>query len=333
MKNIFRPIPFVRLIIPLMAGIVLGEFVDLPYLQLAWIPLLLLLVFTFNRERLKGGLGFGVAAFSMLFLLGYTLVELKDERKKPDYFASKLTEGKNEIMGQISSMPVPGDPIKMHFKIEGIKKDSGWVKCSGNLAVQIPLDTLSHQLNYGDRIVFSSWINKAAPSKNPKAFDYSRFLHFQNVHHTSYVRGGAYIVLEKNKGSPFFRWSYSIRKKGIKALKKHLKSANEFAVGSALLLGYKDEITEEVQLAYAGTGAMHVLAVSGLHVGILFLIIQFFFQFIKRKNTRINITKFILSMFMIWGFAFLTGASPSVLRAATMFSFLEFGNLLNRKNL
>ncbi len=320
------------MIIPLMLGIIIGEFYPIPFLEFGIAILLIPFIFSFFKEIKRGGWFFGITVYLLLFILGHSLVQLKDERNKKDYFEQFLTQDKNEIIGLVNSMPTPGNPLRVNLKIESIKTENQWEKASGNLSLNIKLDTLATQLEYGDRIILSSWINSIPQPNNPEAFDYSRYQHFQNIHYNSYLKEGSWKILEKNKGSPFYYYSYKLRKKAIKVLKKHLITSNEFAVGSALLLGYKDEITDEVKLAYSGTGAMHVLAVSGLHVGILFAIIQFIFALFKRQDKKFKTIELTLSLLLIWGFAFITGASPSVLRAATMFSFLAIGNFLSRNN-
>jgi len=111
-------------------------------------------------------------------------------------------------------------------------------------------------------------------------------------------------------------------------LKRQLKrvlNENHYAVAVALSLGDKSELPKETRAAFASAGAMHVLAVSGLHVGILLTIIQwicFRVPFLRKRQLYI-----VISILVVWFFAFLTGLSPSVFRAATMFSVLAIGQL------
>jgi len=103
----------------------------------------------------------------------------------------------------------------------------------------------------------------------------------------------------------------------------------EFAVLSALLLGYREYIDDDLRREFAGAGAMHILCVSGLHVGIMFLILSSLFSFLNKiKNGKI--IKAIIIILLIWFYATLTGFSPSVLRASTMFSFVAIARSFNR---
>jgi competence protein ComEC len=106
---------------------------------------------------------------------------------------------------------------------------------------------------------------------------------------------------------------------------------DELAIASALILGFKDYLNEPLKKSYASAGAMHVLAVSGLHVGIIYILLKSLFFFL-RKSKKGKYLEALLSFLALWGYAILTGLSPSVIRAATMFSFFVFGDVLDRKS-
>lgn len=97
------------------------------------------------------------------------------------------------------------------------------------------------------------------------------------------------------------------------------------------MLGDKSLLEDDLKISYSKAGASHVLAVSGLHVGVVFLVLNFLFGlFIKGNQFAPRCFRSILIIFLLWGYAFLTGASPSVMRASLMFSFLQFGFLFQR---
>ena len=117
----------------------------------------------------------------------------------------------------------------------------------------------------------------------------------------------------------------------LSSLKSNGIEGDQYAIASALILGSKDELGFEVKQAYATAGAMHVLAVSGLHVGIIFLILNTLLSALDTSKKG-RIVKAIILLIVLWSYALLTGLSPSVLRAATMFSFVIMGTVLNRKS-
>ena len=103
----------------------------------------------------------------------------------------------------------------------------------------------------------------------------------------------------------------------------------EFAVASALLLGYVNEIDAGLRRDYAASGAMHILSVSGMHVGIIYIFLEFLLGFLNKSKPGRFIKAVILLVF-IWFYAMLTGLSPCVLRSAAMLSLPILGKSLNR---
>ncbi|MGB1218008.1 MAG: ComEC/Rec2 family competence protein, partial [Saprospiraceae bacterium] len=249
-----------------------------------------------------------------------------------DYFEQFLSQDYTiEVIGEVAEFPVKKNSFQVKLNTTKIRVDSVWHSCSGQILFYFPSDSLSEEINYGDELFIQTRINKPNKNLNPKGFDYKKYLHFQNVHYTGRVVKNNWQIVNKYEKENLYSFSHRTRKKGLDLLRKHLPSENEFAVGSALILGDKKEMTEEVQNAYAETGATHVLAVSGLHVGIVYAIITFIFGFIKSRKKGFNAFRLILSLILIWSFALITGFSPSVIRAATMFSFLTIGDLFTRE--
>jgi competence protein ComEC len=123
--------------------------------------------------------------------------------------------------------------------------------------------------------------------------------------------------------------AHKLREKALNALQKNNISGREFSVVSALLLGYREYLDEDLQREFAGAGAMHILCVSGLHVGIIFFALSLMFGFLDRIS-RGRVIKLFLIVLLIWFYAAITGFSPSVLRASTMFSFVAIGQSFRR---
>lgn len=270
--------------------------------------------------------------FYLFFIvLGYTITLNKNDLLKEDHFRNFLGN-KSFIIGKIEDMPIKKKWVKFEMQTEGIGTNLEDVTpCTGKLLIYIEKDSLSEHLRNGDIIMFKNPIFEIEAPKNPHAFNYKQFLNYKNIHYQTFIKSPNWKLLKKNEQTTINSLALSLRTKFLDILRKYLKEENQFAVGSALILGYKDEISEEVQTAYADTGAMHVLAVSGLHVGIVYLILQILL--INRINSvhpLWKIGKVAIPLFGIWAFALLTGMPPSVKRAATMFSIFIFGTALAR---
>ena len=169
-------------------------------------------------------------------------------------------------------------------------------------------------------------VQKIPPKKNPRAFNYQKYQEKRGILHQAYLHG--HIILEEGHAWFWQNLLLKIRQAAKQRLNK-LPQKHEIAVASALLLGDKRQLDDDLRNAYADTGAMHVLAVSGLHVGIIYLMIRGIFSLIgpwKNKPWLRGIT----SIVAVWIFAGLAGAAPSVCRAAFMLTVIEVGHMMGR---
>lgn len=181
----------------------------------------------------------------------------------------------------------------------------------------------------GDRFLVYGRCEPISPPKNPGDFDFNRYMSRKGVFQKIHVFGDHYKVLTPKKSA--LRLAFKTQQVLISQLKKTRLSGESKALIMALVLGNKNELSEERLVQYQRAGAMHLLAISGLHVGILLVLLRLVVNPLKRLRYGIVLAG-VLPVFFLWGFALLTGGSPSVLRAVTMFSFLQLGLALNRKN-
>lgn len=181
----------------------------------------------------------------------------------------------------------------------------------------------------GDRfLVYGRCVPISSP-KNPGDFDFKQYMLRKGVSQKIHVIGDHYKALTPEKS--MLRISFKTQQLLISQLKKTQLSSENKALIMALVLGNKNELSEERLAQYQRAGAMHLLAISGLHVGVLLVLLRFVVNPLKRLRYG-NVLAGVLPILFLWGFALLTGGSPSVLRAVTMFSFLQLGLALNRKN-
>ena len=179
--------------------------------------------------------------------------------------------------------------------------------------------------------MLKSQLERVKSPKNPDAFDFKQYLHRQNVHYQLFTTADNISIIAERRGNPIQQLAVDWQKRLLLILKKHLTTDREFAVGSALLLGYRDAVGEDVKNAYVQTGSMHILAVSGMHILLIFNGLQFIFKKYKSGNRRFRWTKAILSLILIWLFALITGLGASVLRAAVMATFMAIGQSMKRR--
>ncbi len=177
------------------------------------------------------------------------------------------------------------------------------------------------------------WVEKSPesipPPTFPDEFDYKSFLARSEIHYRQFIGEKFRVVDSVQVVTPAF-WLEDFRKKLVDIIDAKVPHSESRQIAAALLLGQQQELDKEIRNAYAETGTMHILAVSGLHVGIIYAILLFPLKGIRLKKTPRKI--YLLAVVsLIWMYALLTGFSPSVIRAATMFSLFTAGQMRERK--
>ena len=186
-------------------------------------------------------------------------------------------------------------------------------------------------LHYGDQILIAGKPQKVKGPANPHEFNYQKYLANQHIHHQHYLPQDKWVLKAKTNPNPLMHYAYSLRERCRQIFQKHIHDSEARGIALALVLGIKNELDDDVRAAYAAAGAMHVLAVSGLHVGIIYLVIAFLLKPLERRGLGGKIFKALLCLLALWSYALLTGMSASVMRAATMFSFIIIADATRRQ--
>ncbi|UCS93760.1 ComEC family competence protein [Echinicola marina] len=297
---------------------------------LIWgIVLLLLLYFTLAIGQLsKRGFAYKwcypVLAYFMLMLSGYYLAYQADERNEPNHLMGfQEVEGYMAVV--LSSDREKSNSIANKVAVKTVKTPRGYFEASGQVMIYHRLDSVLH---IGDVLWLQGKPEKLAPPSNPKEFDYRGFLANKQIYHSQFV-GKSLSVLGKVNEQPIYSWISNIRDNAMIVIDREIKDGQVAQVLKAFLLGEKQDLDEALSDAYVKAGTMHILAVSGLHVGMIY---GFFFLFFKPVQSSQGKRLVILSVIvlLIWAYALLTGLSPSVMRAASMFTILSLAQVMSR---
>ena len=330
----WREIPLIRVLIPFVLGTILALEIDqaFPFFDYCLVVLLILFGFLI-KERFQYQFRwiYGVFVNMVFLMLGYQLCFYQADQNRNHHFKQWIAK-ENIVIGTVDNAPTHHSKyIKINLKTQEIASDSLASKeCQGTVQLSILNDKIAREIAYGDLMICRTKLRNIRPSLNPLAFDYKKYLRLKNIDYQGFVREDAWDVLQKDQGSPILSWAFAKRAQFLNILKTNLKGGNEIAVGSALILGFKEGLNEELKTAYANTGAMHVLAVSGLHVGLIWGFVVMLIGWIRWRNPVWKWIKVLFTLMCLWIFALITGASPSVLRAATMFSFVIVGTGIGR---
>ncbi len=188
-----------------------------------------------------------------------------------------------------------------------------------------PKDSIVQKWQYGDTVIAKLQFSPLPKPMNPYAFDFGKLLSRRLIYATAQ---GDLATVRHFSATKFsvFRSARVAQKRLSETLEKYIVDEKARGFLQAITLGDKTSLSPEVRVDFVKAGVVHVLAVSGLHVGILFLLVNFIFQFLKKTRKR----RFVLvaiSLLVIWSFSFVSGLSVSILRAAIMFSVLQLSVL------
>ena len=201
---------------------------------------------------------------------------------------------------------------------------------TGDVLLYLAKDSGIKIPQYGDKIIFSNNLQQIKNSGNPGAFDYARYSAFHQLFHQAYLKKNDWHLIEHTKLAGYKSYIFDLREKIKNIIYNYIPGDDEKAIAVALLIGYKVDLDKDLVQAYSNAGVVHLIAISGLHMGIIYSILFWLFTkipFVKRSKKA----RLVLILLCLWSFALLTGASGSVLRSAFMFSFIATGIAFNKK--
>ncbi|MFN0035435.1 MAG: ComEC/Rec2 family competence protein [Saprospiraceae bacterium] len=326
--------PFLRFIVPFVLGLAIGGWLDVPLPGLGWglmVGAAIAGFLTVQKFAYRYRWVFGVHLHLLLFAFGYFHIVGHNEVRQPGHFSSKIQDCRY-VLGTVYEAPSKGAKMKVPMRVEAIGTSPDSLQnVAGNIILFLEITSFTHSIRYGDRLGFRATVRPTEPPKNPHAFDYGRYLHFQNIHHQAFVNADSIFRLSSGHGWSLWRNAYGSRERLLSLLQTHFPTTDEYAVASALLVGYTDDLSDDLRTAYAETGSMHALAVSGTHIGMLYVGLMFLIGRLRLRGKKGRLIETALVLGGIWAFTFLTGATASVLRASVMFSVYMLGKAFWRE--
>ncbi|OQB31161.1 MAG: ComEC family competence protein [Bacteroidetes bacterium ADurb.Bin174] len=322
-----------RLLFALASGIVVFQYWDIfKITRLVWLFIALILIaWSFwiwkSRQAYRLRWLFGAGIFILLFLWGFQLAESADQKSIFPCLNTKAI-----FVATLSETPVE-KPNSLTCKLLVISMyDSiNFVKINAPAILYVEKYDRAKSLKKGDSLLLRTTFQRPSRPLNPESFNYAAFLQRKGIGATAYVSAQEWLCTGNHQKFSLMSLAEASRNYLLQLYRKIELSKNEMAVLSALTLGYKDELEPELREDFSYAGVMHILAVSGLHVGVIYMMLQLIFSIaFRRAKSKILSTLFTLCA--LWLYAFMTGLPPSVIRATTMFSLVAIGTTLNRKS-
>ena len=319
MTNWFK-YPFMRLLMPFALGIWLSfsclnlseNELKIVLVAVAFLGITLFVVASVVKDY-KYRWGFGVILNLHLILIGVAVVHIRNDDLEADcdYYVVKIAECPTE-------------------KEKSVKAIVDMQSARGSVMAYFEKNERSLGLRYGDVIVFHEPPKLVEPPKNPKQFDYKKYLGRKGVLRQVYLNDESWERLDINRANPIYEFAYRLRDFLLETMQNLGVSDDEYAVAAAILLGYDDTLPADLRQKYVAAGSMHILCVSGMHVGVIFMVFSYLLGFLDKRKRWQNVLKQSLLLVLIWFYALLAGLAPSILRSTIMLSFLIVGDMIKR---
>lgn len=324
--------PLVRISIWFILGILTAHYIQLNGLiSLGFFSIALIFFFVSyfkptNKFQPKPEFAFSL--YFLFFTIGLISVNIHNPRNQKNHYTQKPQHFENQHLIDVALIE----------KLKSTKKNERYIakiiqvdqkKFVGKVILNIAKDNQNKDLSVGTRLLITDQLVKNFKPNNPDQFDYGGYLASKGIYAQIYTEADQIKKATKiNKDI----WYYTslFRNKIAENLAKSGFQKEELAVIMALILGQQQDISAEVLQDYQYAGAVHILSVSGLHVGFILIFIGFLLQPLPNTKTG-NTFKIIITLLSLWLFAIIAGFSPSVVRSATMFSFIAIGKFINRE--
>ncbi len=325
--------PFIRFLLPLIGGILLQYYSENKTITFAFLILAFLFFgFSFfpfsSKNSYKFRWTFGVGIFFFFVSLGSFIFSFQEQKNKWNFPSDEKT-----YICQLTDVPVEkANSILCRMQVISLIEDFQSISVEKSIIAYLKKDSLSWNLHPGDQILLQGNIVPPKNQGNPDEFDYATYLKRQDVCGIVYVKPGHWKNLNFHESVSIKQEALLCREKLLSVYRNLNLNEDELALLSAITLGYKDDLSVELKTRFSATGASHILAVSGLHVGIIYLITSFLLFPLGGNKFWQRISKQCILIICLWVFAFITGLSPSVVRAVTMFSLVAVSVALNRRS-
>ncbi len=323
-----KTVPILRPLVAMIVGILGRDYCfshDKWALLLATSVLLFLCVILIFRLALKPGYSWiaGLGVFLFFMSAGFLVSSRFQDGIKP------LTDVSSRYwIGKVLTEPQLKNKL-LRFDIFIFSGDTAAATCKSQVLLQLGRNSRIPQI--GQFIFIKTKPERILGPMNPGEFNYAEYLEKKGVLYRCFVKEGEWMVLHKEESSSLKIISSRFSRQLWSKIES-LEGGNiNLGVLYAVALGSKSLLTPEIREAYAATGAMHVLAVSGLHVGLIWMVLSYIFIWVKKLPAG-KFLQFILISGLIWFYALMTGMSASVVRSAGMFTLVSFGKIIQKES-
>ncbi len=334
--KLFSRFPVFRIVLPFSAGIIYGITSSCEYFNSYLLSAVCIIIsFLFTRWRLATGKYAnrwlaGIPFYLSFYFLGICITALHHPDAVSGHFP--LVKGDCKFLVTISKSPVTTKKgVRFIAEVKSYNGSGSWIASRGNLLIYVSGHSKLLHADIGDYYLVSGIVSEISNPGNPSAFDYSSYMLSQGVRYRCFVKSNHLQFVESGEKMNPFRMAAQLRNQLLVKLKKCFTENERIGVAGALLLGYDEWLDPELERDYAAAGVLHILCVSGMHVGLMYVIMSWLLSLFEKSQVT-RPFKYIILISFIWFYAMVTGFAPSVVRAASMLSFVIGGKWFNHQS-
>ncbi len=333
--QVWHKAPFIRLLAGLMTGIAVQWQLQFPLVYLVStfaFCFLALVIYSFLTVKLRYRFSTanGLSLLILFACIGALLVWLKDVRNDKAWAGHQYHEGDYIIATLQEPLVEKPNSYKAQAHFTSVIRNDSNLTVTGDMILYFKKDSIAPPLHYGSQIVFKKNLQPIKNSGNPGGFDYNRYSLFQGITHQAYLTQNDYILLPGTQTNWLQQFIFTTRSWVVSVLKKYIPGDKESGLAEALMIGYKDDLDKNLVQSYSNTGVVHIIAISGLHLAIIYALLLLVTKPLKRYKKLVWL-RLLLTISSLWLFTLLAGAQPSVSRSAIMFTIIAIGQLAVRR--
>jgi competence protein ComEC len=326
--------PILKLTIFLIIGIILSEYTTIAVtilLGAIGFMLFVLVFIHYHCKKYKKTLYWpSLVVVLVMILLGVFVSKLRDVTFSKSHYThlETLKDSKVHLLEFVIKKRLKPTPYNQRYYAQLLRIDSTAV--SGTLLINLSVDSTPKNFNVNAKVFTRAVLEKINPPQNPYQFNYKNYLTRLGIYHQITLKNQIVVVIPQPPKT-LTGYAELVRETLNKRLQKLAFNPIELAFVKALFLGQRQDITSDIYADYAKAGVVHILAISGLHIGIILMILLFILQplvYFKRGKT----IRLLIILVTLWSFAVIAGLSPSVARAVTMFSLFAIVKGLKRSS-
>jgi competence protein ComEC len=332
---VLKHVPLLKYLIFFIAGILLEVNTEIPFLSFYFVSALFLVGVILLHYVLKKKTSIRLLRLSSILLLllvsvlSFSISKFKNHQNSNIHF-SKFPNYAS-LLGKVISKPQEKpNSLAFEFALQQIKVEGSWKPCIGKIQIYGEIDSKSRALDYGDVLIINYKFSSIEGPRNPNQFNFKRYNKYKNIFNSGYLPASNWVRIAQNKGNRVIEFGYKVQHQLLQHFKRYFKNESVKGLAQAVVFGYKEDLNKDWMKSFSQSGTIHVLAVSGLHVGIIFILLSTILR-LSKSTGRVLIFKSVLIIIVLFGYSLVTGFSPSVTRSGLMFSLLLIGKAFSKR--